>query len=155
MTYTQTSLELAWTAAPTASPTTLSPTHVTCRSLFMPPEFSSFAGTGFRGFHFWVPYGFHVITSLGFEPRAVGGPAVAELVVVLQLHCDRFDVRCSDWTVRYMGSGDADLELVFDGDEHLAVFASVDRVVSYGSCKQVCGILPLPVLIPKATWFGV
>jgi len=41
--------------------------------------------------------------------------------------------------VRYMGRSDADLELRFEGDEHVAVFASRDRVASYGSCRQMGG----------------
>jgi hypothetical protein len=38
-----------------------------------------------------------------------------------------------------MGSSDADLELLFEGDEHVAVFASRDRVASYGSCRLMGG----------------
>ena len=38
-----------------------------------------------------------------------------------------------------MGRSDAELELRFEGDEHVAVFASRDRVASYGSCRQMGG----------------
>jgi hypothetical protein len=99
MTYTQTNLELAvaWTASPTASPTTMSPTHVTCRDMYMPEEFSTYPGPGLRGFHFWVPTGFQVITSLGLDPPAA--PDVADFIAVVELHCARAAPSCANWTV--------------------------------------------------------